>query len=65
MAITQDKDDGVKMALSYYLQQNVSAELHAIKMLKRFPLQLDEAGAAGLIFLTLTLLMGALAIAIK
>ena len=28
--ITQEKDDGVKMVLSYCLQQNVSVELHMI-----------------------------------
>ena len=30
LVITQEKDDGVKMVLSYRLQQNVSAELHMI-----------------------------------
>ena len=30
LMITQEKDDGVKMALSYDLQQNVSVELHMI-----------------------------------
>ena len=44
--ITQEKDDGVKMSLSYLLQQNLSVELHMIKMLNQFSLQLSEAGAA-------------------
>ena len=30
----------------YLLQQNISVELHMIKMLKQFTLELDEAGAA-------------------
>ena len=34
------------MVLSYFLQQNVSVELYMIQMLKQFPLQLGEAGAA-------------------
>ena len=34
------------MVLSYLLQQNVSIELHMIKMLKQFPLRLGKAGAA-------------------
>ena len=47
--ITQEKDEGVKIVLSYHLQQNVSVELHIIqicRILKQFPLQLGEAGAA-------------------
>ena len=28
LAITQEKDNGVKMVLSYGLQQNVAVELH-------------------------------------
>ena len=46
LVITQEKDDGVKVVLSYRLQQNVSVELHMIYMLKQFPLQSGEAGAA-------------------
>ena len=30
LVITQEKNDGVKMVLSYRLQQNVSVELHMI-----------------------------------
>ena len=30
LVITQEKDDGVKMVLSYCLQQNVGVELHMI-----------------------------------
>ena len=30
LVITQGKDDGVKMVLSYGLQQNVGVELHMI-----------------------------------
>ena len=30
LVITQEKNEGVKMVLSYYLQQNVSVELHMI-----------------------------------
>ena len=30
LVITQEKDDGVKMVLSYRLQQNVGVELHMI-----------------------------------
>ena len=30
LVITQEKDDGVKMVLSYRLQPNVSVELHMI-----------------------------------
>ena len=39
LVITNAKDEGVKMVLSYLLQQNVSVELHMIEMLKQFPLQ--------------------------
>ena len=46
LVITQKKDDGVKMVFSYFLQQNISVELHMIQMLKQFPLQLGEATAA-------------------
>ena len=46
LVITQEKDDGVKMVLSYSLQQNASVELHMIEMLKQFPLQLGKAVAA-------------------
>ena len=34
------------MVLSYGLHQHASIELHLIKMLKQFPLQLGEAAAA-------------------
>ena len=37
---------GVKIALSYGLQQNVSVEQHKVQMLKQFPLQLGEAAIA-------------------
>ena len=46
LVITQVKDDGVKIFLSYRLQQNVGVELHMIKMLKQFPLHLGKAVAA-------------------
>ena len=46
LVITQEKDDGIKTVLSYGLQQNVSAELPMIKVLKQFSLQLSKAVAA-------------------
>ena len=64
--ITQRKDDGVKMVLSYRLQQNVGVELHMILMLKQFPLQLgkDVAAARWFDVFNLDLIDGALATAI-
>ena len=47
LVIIQEKEDGVKMVLSYRLQQKVNVELHMIQMLKQFPLQLGKAVAAG------------------
>ena len=46
LMITQEKDNWLKMVLSYRLQQNVSDELHMIYMLKQFPLQLGKVVAA-------------------
>ena len=46
LVITQEKDDGVKITLSYLLQQNVSVELHNDLNLEANFLQLDKAGAA-------------------
>ena len=46
LMIIQEKDDRVKVVLSYCLQQNVSVQLHMIKKLKQFPLQLGKAVAA-------------------
>ena len=46
LVITQENHEGVKMVLSYRLQQNAGVELHMIKMLKQFPLQLGKAVAA-------------------
>ena len=45
LVITQEKDDGVKIVLSYGLQQNISVELHMIYVLKQFFLQLVKAVA--------------------
>ena len=43
----QSKRGGeIKMVLFYLLQQNTTVELHMIKMLKPFPLQLSKTGAA-------------------
>ena len=44
--IAQEEDDGIKMVLSYCLQQNTSVELHMIEMLKQFSLQLGKGVAA-------------------
>ena len=46
LVITQEKNDGVKMVLSYRLQQHVGVELYMIQILKEFPLQLGKAVAA-------------------
>ena len=46
LVITQENHEGVKMVLSYRLQQNVGVQLHMIKMLKQFPLQLGKVVAA-------------------
>ena len=44
--IAQEKNDKVKIILSYRWQQNENVELHMIYMLKQFSLELDEAAAA-------------------
>ena len=66
LVITQKKDNGIKMVLSYRLQQNVSVEQHMIEMLKNFPCNWARLSQhpADLMFLTSTLLMGACATAI-
>ena len=46
LVITQEKDHGVKMVLSYRLQQNVNVELHMIQILEQFPLQSDKTVTA-------------------
>ena len=46
LVITQEKDDEVKMVLSYHWQKHVNVELRMIQMLEQFPLQLSEAPAA-------------------
>ena len=46
LVITQEKENGVKMVLSYRLQQHVGVELHMIQILKQFPLQLGKTVAA-------------------
>ena len=48
MAITQEKMREIMMAFLMFclLQQNIGIELHIIYMLKQFPLQLGNAGAA-------------------
>ena len=46
LVITQEKENEVKVVLSYCLQLNVGVKLHTIYMSKQFPLQLSEAVAA-------------------
>ena len=46
LVITQEKDEGIKMTLSCLFQQNVSVELHMIKMMKQFSLHLGGDVAA-------------------
>ena len=46
VVITQEKDNGVNIVLSYRSQQNVGIDLGMILMLKQFPLQLGKVVAA-------------------
>ena len=60
LMITQEKNDGVKIVLSYGLQQNVSVELHIIKCWSNILCNWARLSQqpANLMFLTSTLLMG-------
>ena len=66
LVIIQEKDDGVKVVLSYLLRQNVSASYIWSKCWSNFLCNWARLSQqpADLIFLTSTLLMGAPAIAI-